>query len=394
MSSTYSLEGYGQMILDAVRTAGYREALRGAVTPGAVVLDIGTGTGILALMACQCGAARVYAIEPSDLIYLGIELAAANGYADRIHFIQGISTRITLPEPVDVIVSDLHGVLPLFQQLIPTIVDARQRFLAPGGRLVPQEDSLWAAVVELPEVYKKHTAAWSEDMYGLDLRPARPLAVNNVSQAEVAPENLLTPAQCWSTLDYYTVEEPNVRAELSWTMARTGTGHGMAIWFDTILAPGVTFSNGPGEQQVYGRCFFPWPELMNLEPGDLVTVNLAADLVGGDYLWRWDTRILSQGQPERLKADFRQSSLLGAAVSPASLKQRASSHVPVLSEDGKVDRFILELMEAKNTLGEIARQVAEKFPARFAGEGEALAHAGELSLRYGRPPDSKYWRDS
>ena len=120
MSSTYSLKGYGQMILDAVRTAGYWEALRGAVTPGAVVLDIGTGTGIFAMMACQCGAARVYAIEPSDLIYLGAELAAANGYADRIHFIQGISTQITLPEPVDVIVADIRGVLPLFQQLIPT----------------------------------------------------------------------------------------------------------------------------------------------------------------------------------------------------------------------------------------------------------------------------------
>ena len=158
--------------MQSVRRA-YREALREAINPGAVVLDIGTGTGIFAMMACQCGAARVYAIDPSDLVHLARELAAANGYADRIHFIQGISTRITLPEPVDVIVSDIRGSLPFFQQIIPTIVDARQRFLAPGGRLIPQEDTLWAAVVELPEVYEKYTAAWSENVYGLDLRPAR-----------------------------------------------------------------------------------------------------------------------------------------------------------------------------------------------------------------------------
>jgi protein arginine N-methyltransferase 1 len=52
------------MIVDAKRTAGYREALRRAVNTGAVALDIGTGVGMFALMACQCGAARVYAIDP------------------------------------------------------------------------------------------------------------------------------------------------------------------------------------------------------------------------------------------------------------------------------------------------------------------------------------------
>lgn len=393
MISTYSLNGYGQMIIDEKRTAGYRKALCQAVNPEAVVLDIGTGTGIFALMACQCGAARVYAIDPCDLVHLAREIAAANGYADRIHFIQGISNRITLPEPVDVIVSDIRGSLPFFQQIIPTIVDVRQRFLAPGGRLIPQEDTLWASVAELPELYEKYTSAWSENVYGLDLRPARSLAINNTYSATVSPENLMAPAQCWWTLNYYTVAEPNAQADLTWTVARTGTGHGIVTWFDTILAPGVAFSNGPGEKHVYGRSFFPWPEPMNLEPGDLVIVNLAANLVGDDYVWRWDTRILDQGQPGRIKADFRQSNFLGTAVSPVSLQQRASTHVPVLTEDGQIDRFVLKLMEGKNTLGEIARRLAAEFPAHFAGENEALARVGDLSLEYGRPLDHKYLRE-
>jgi hypothetical protein len=59
--------------------------------------------------------------------------------------------------------------------------------------------------------------------------------------------------------------------------------------------------------------------------------------------------------------------------------------VPILTEDGRIDRFIMELMDGKNPLGVIARQVAAEFPARFAGEGEALARVGELSLRYGGP---------
>ncbi len=395
MIYTYPLKGYGAMIADAKRTAGYLEALRQTITPGAVVLDIGTGIGMFAMMACQCGAARVYAIDPSDLIDLARELAAANSYADRIHFIQGISTRITLPEPVDVIVSDLHGALPFYQQIIPSIVDARQRFLAPGGRLIPQEDTLWAAVVELPEVYENLTAPWNENVYGLDLRLARPLAFNNSNSATVTPERLLAPAQCWWTLNFYTVEEPNAQAELTWTVARTGTAHGMAIWFDALLAPDVSFSNRPGERPgVYPSSFFPWPDPVNLAVGDVVSVDLAADLVGDDYIWRWDTRVLDQGQPRRLKAEFRQSSFYATVLSPQTLRQRAHSHVPILTEDGKIDGVILELMDGRNSLGEIARQLAARFPARFAGEPEALSRVGELSLKYGRPLDHKYLKDA
>jgi hypothetical protein len=62
----------------------------------------------------------------------------ANGYADRITFHQTLSSAITLPQPADVIVSDLRGVLPLMQHHIPAIVDARQRLLAPGGVLIPR----------------------------------------------------------------------------------------------------------------------------------------------------------------------------------------------------------------------------------------------------------------
>jgi protein arginine N-methyltransferase 1 len=359
------------------------------------VLDIGTGIGMFALMACQCGAARVYAIDPGDLIDLARELAAANGYADRIHFIQGISTRITLPEPVDVIVSDLHGSLPFFQQIIPSIVDARQRFLAPGGRLIPQEDTLWAAVVELPEVYEKHISAWKEDVYGLDLRAARPLAINQGYPARVTPEDMMAPAQCWWTLNFHTVAEPDARDEITWTTDRAGTAHGIVLWFDALLAPGVSFSNRPGESPgVYASFFFPWPEPVNLEAGDVVSVNLAANLVGDDYIWRWDTRVLDQGQPGQVKAEFRQSSLEGTVLSPPALRQRAHSHVPNLSQDGQIDGVILGLMDGKNSLGEIARRAAAEFPARFAGEGAALARAGELSLKYGRPLNNKYLKDA
>ena len=148
MAHVYSLGGYGDMIADQGRIEAYRQALRLVVKPGSVVLDIGTGIGIMAMMACQFGARRVYAIEPGDVIEVARELAAANGFADRIEFIQGLSTEVTLPERADVIVSDLRGVMPPFQHIIPSLVDARRRFLAPGGVLIPRRDTLWASILE------------------------------------------------------------------------------------------------------------------------------------------------------------------------------------------------------------------------------------------------------
>jgi protein arginine N-methyltransferase 1 len=131
------MQGYGSMIRDTARTGAYAGALRAVVRPDSVVLDIGTGSGILALLACRFGARKVYAVEPDDIIQLAREAAAANGFADRIEFIQGISTRLDLREKVDVIVSDLRGVLPALEQGLVSIMDARDRLLAPGGRLIP-----------------------------------------------------------------------------------------------------------------------------------------------------------------------------------------------------------------------------------------------------------------
>ena len=77
--------------------------------PGAVVVDLGSGTGILGLLACQAGAKRVYSIEETGLIELARDIGRTNGLADRIRFIKGLSTRVDLPEPADVILADQIG---------------------------------------------------------------------------------------------------------------------------------------------------------------------------------------------------------------------------------------------------------------------------------------------
>ena len=130
--------------------------------------------------------------------------------------------------------------------------------------------------------------------------------------------------------------------------------------------------------------FCPGPNL-SVWPGAIGwRCHLAGHLVGEEYLWKWDTRILEPGKAERPKADFRQSSFLGMPLSPAMLEQMSQSHLPELNQAGLIERFILERMDGHNSLEEIARQVAARFPGRFAQASEALGRVQELARKYSR----------
>ena len=373
------------MIADSPRMNAYAQALRQAVQPGSVVLDIGTGTGIMALLACQLGARRVYAIEPDDIIQVAREIAAANGCADRIEFLQNLSAQVSLPERADVVISDLRSVLPLFALHLPSIVDARRRFLAPGGTLIPLRDTLWAAVVEAPEIYSQHTAPWDGHRYGLNMEAARRMATNAWQKARMKPQQLLVQPQCWATLDYTVLEGPDASAQITWTAARPGIGHGFIVWFDALLTEGVCLSNAPGAPEViYGSAFFPWSTPVAIASGDSVSLTLQAHLVGKDYVWSWATRVLGPGDPPQVKANFQQSTFFGAPLSLGTLQKEAASHLPSLNEDGQIDQFILAQMDGETPLEELARRLLDRFPARFAHWQDALTRVGVLSAKYSR----------
>jgi SAM-dependent methyltransferase len=385
----YSIADYGAMIADKVRMGAFVRALREAVKPGTVVVDIGTGTGIFALLACRFGARRVYAIEPDDAIQVAREIAAANGFADRIEFVQAMSTDVTLPERANVIISDIGGILPWFQKHIPSIADARRRFLAPGGVMIPQRDTAWAAVVEAPELYARHTGPWNDNGFDIDMDAARRIVVNTWHKGRVTNDQLLAEPQRWATLDYASVQDPDVRARASWIVTRPGTGHGLAAGFDRVVSEGVHLSNAPDArddirpESIYGTIFFPWLAPVRLAAGDLVHVDLEARLIGQDYVWRWQTSVLDQGRAGADKADFTQSTFFGAPLSPDQLRKRGAGYTPTLNENGQIARFVLEAMGSGVTLGEIARRVSDEFSTRFPRPQDTLSYVADLAREYG-----------
>ena len=381
----YSIDGHGRMIADDVRMNGYVRAMEQLLKPNAVVLDIGTGTGICALLACRLGARRVYAVEPADVICVAREAARENGFADRIEFLQNVSTRVRLPEPADLVVSDLRGVLPPFQHHLPAIMDARQRLLAPDGVLIPARDVMKAAIVEAPDVYQECVGPWSENAWGFTMCAAKRLATNRWRKARFRPEQLLVAPQTWAELDYSALNSPHVSGSARWTLLRSGVGHGLCIWFDAFLGGTACFSNAPGNRElIYGTAFFPWSAPVALDAGDTVGVDIRADLVGDDYVWQWESRVRQPGQRECLKAHFKQSTFLGLSPSPKRLRKRAANHTPTLNDQGELDRRILTLMDGRTSLEEIACQVVRHFPNRSLRLHDILIRAGDLAEIYGR----------
>src|SRR5437899_7965145 len=167
----YDLADYGAMLAHHARTDAYAKAIARAVKPGDVVVEIGCGPGLFSLLACRAGARRVYAIESSDSVAFARELVAANGCNGQIEILRGSSRQLNLPERANVIVSDIRGTLPLLAGSVDSIEDARTRFLATGGVMIPGRDILCAALASVPEYYAGLLSPWEESGNGIRLSP-------------------------------------------------------------------------------------------------------------------------------------------------------------------------------------------------------------------------------
>jgi len=379
----YSLSDYGAMIADSSRLEAYKTAIAKAVQPGDYVLEIGCGPGAFALLACQAGARKVYAIDSEEIVHFARELAAANGFADRIEFIQSDSRRVQLPERVNIIVSDIRGSLPLFGHAIASLEDARQRFLAPGGRLIPQRDILKAAVIEAGDFYSKLISPWVKSISSLELSPSLPLLLNGSYASHFNRDQLLTEPQAWAVLDYSVGAKACPAANLDFSVTRAGTAHGICLWFETELVLGIGYSSlSQSSKTIYGQVFLPWLEAVPVQPGQQICLGLEANLVAEEYIWRWETRIRGNGK----NADrfFQQSTFQGANFTPQSLRRRAADFVPSLSEEGEANRWMLQAMDGKASLQEIAQAAAKIFPQTFPRWEDALHLAAQLATQFSR----------
>lgn len=368
----YNLYAYSQMLLCEERMAAYEAAIRAAIKPGAVVLEIGAGTGVMALLACKYGAGRVHAIEPAAEIVLARQAARDNGFEDRIVIHHARSTDVTLAERCDVLISDLRGVSPLYTSHLLDLIDARTRLLKADANWICQKDTFHVAVAEAPLGRSQVESWWDGSRWGLDLGSALPYATQSHYLRRCLPSELLSASEPWACIDYPYVESPHVRGQTALRVARAAPADGLSVWFEASLFGGVGFSNAPGKPpNVYGSMFLPWPKAVSLQVGDRVELRIDAVLSGAAYEWTWETRVRREGQAQPL-AEFRQSTLKGLIFSPEALVRCSARFVPPLSRVAEEEKFLLGLIDGHTTQGELAAGLRAHFPDRFPDESSAL----------------------
>ena len=381
MSVSFDFLDSCQSLLDARRVDSHARALQSAVAPHATVVDIGTGLGVFALLACRHGAGKVYAIDSRPMIHLAREVAAANGCADRIEFIEDDPRRVTLPERADVIVCDIRSVLPEFQ--VPVMIDARRRLLAPGGTLIPRSDRMYAAVVHSPHRHDALVGIWARHPQGLDMEAAHRRSADAWVEQRFAPDELVSEAVCWATIDYRTQDVNDIVGSVESTVTNCVSGHGLCVWFEANVGDGAVFSNRPQPQpSPYTAAFFPWPEAVPLNEGDSVAVLFEGNLAPGGYRWRWQTTVRSRTGDVRIQFEQDTARHAESGETTCALGSAVRPH-PSRQENLRVDRHALVAMDRGVTIGTIAQDLLDTFPRRFGGRGEALTYVGSLSQRYG-----------
>jgi type I protein arginine methyltransferase len=378
----YSLEQFATMFSDKIRMEAYSAAIAQCVRPNDAVLDLGCGPGIFALLACKAGARRVYAIDVNGVVDFGRQLAASNGFSEKIIFMRGDSRRIHLPERVSVVISDVRGVLPLYSHAIDTLQDARNRLLAQGGVLLPSRDTLFAAVVQVPAVYEQLAGAWRA-IPQLDLSPGLPLVLNTVQRQHIKPDQVISRPQAWHVLDYSAATKAPAENRIDLAITKTAVGHGLGVWFQTQLTADIGYSTEPrAEETVYGHLFLPWLEPVSLREGEMCSVDLRAHLVGNDYIWQWESNLPATAEHGEIR--FVQSSFYGSLFPPSVLQKRAAGFVPVLDESGLAERWILQAIDGQRSLEDIATEAAGQFPHVFQRVEDAFNRAAEIAEKYSR----------
>jgi len=281
-----NLRGHEPMLRDSVRCEAFRQAISGTVTPGCAVLDIGAGTGILSLFAAQAGARVVYAVERTPIAELAQRIVAENGFGDRIQVLQHDMDTLQLPEQVDVIVSEWLGGYGVDENLLPVVVLARDRWLKPGGRLIPETVTSWI-VPAYDELLQEDVDFWNSEPYGLNLKAIGQATARQLDCGcnYVKPEHLLcAPQRMWEVDGRaYSQEEAHQPfcARLEFVADREGPFNALAAWFQAQLNPQVMLCNGPAERDTHwGRSMFPVGQPLSVERGMGVAVNFVLEPQG------------------------------------------------------------------------------------------------------------------
>jgi len=349
------------MLADKVRMDSYKKAILEVVKKDDIVCDVGTGSGILAFFSILAGAKKVYAIERGEIIKEAEQLACKNGFADKIIFIKGSSDKVELPEKVDVITSELIGFFGLEENLHRFLIDARERFLKPEGRLIPSWLELYLAPVESEETWNKTVGFWNKDFYGLDFScPGKEAASRGFLVDYSNKINGLALPVMISHLNFFEIENLPLVFHAKFAANKKSYFHGLAGYFKAGLSKNIILSNSPSEPRTHWRqAFFPIEEALAVAKSDEIVCVIKALPQSNNLFWQWDTGLYRDGVEI---AKFSQSNF---HIDKEELIIGRKDFKPILTQEAEIYRRVLNLCDGNRTIEEISEIVFAEYPGKY-----------------------------
>jgi len=295
------IDFHRRMLADALRNEAFERALTRVIKRGETrVLDLGTGTGVLAFLSARLGAREVIAFERADVIELAKRLARANNIQG-IRFLHGDIRDYSGNLTVDVIVAEVLGNFAQEENIVESLNHAR-RYLAPGGIVIPARVESWCVPLTSSRL-SDELASFRGLGFGLDFALAEEMARDNTYVKRIAPEELLeVEPQRWDDLVLppaggarHPEPPPNKsvrQGAVRFVIPKTAAIHGFALWWEATLVEGISISTSPHAPETHWKqIFVPILKPLDCRAGDVVRFEIESDSGGGHGAWfRWQVQ--------------------------------------------------------------------------------------------------------
>lgn len=286
---------HDRMLADKVRVDTYYEALSHHIREGDVVIDLGTGSGILSFFAASQNPRRIHALDHSDVIEAAESLAEANGIRN-VSFERVNSKSFEIGEKADVIIHEQLGEALFDEKMVENLLDLRDRLLKPGGKILPGKFELFVEPVRLKEEYYV-PFVWEQNLHGVDFERMKDLGggleysyyVKNMQPAHF--EALLCePAPIFS-IDLHEAETPDLPTSLEYRkpVVNPGPLHGFCVYFEAHFDDERHFGNAPWKRNTSWLLPLLRVEKGEYESGQNLHFRLAARDLSDVAAWNWSS---------------------------------------------------------------------------------------------------------
>jgi len=368
-----NIASHHSMIFDEHRNALYGDAIRKCVDSESIVLDLGAGMGLHGFMAAKAGARKVYLVEPADVLDVAAMAGQSNELAANVQYIKKIIEETQIPDPIDIIISVFTGNFLLTEDLLPSLIYARNKFLAPAGRLIPDRAKMEVVPVMSPEFYDKHINSWLSPVQGLDYSLVRKFIVNKLfyCNSETFKGDFLAEPSEILDIDLMTVEKAECESKTSVSITTDGICHGWLGWFQTRLGD-AWLSTSPKEKTTHwNQAFLPLDPPIPVQAGQIMNFDLKR-LEFGE--WTWTVTIDNVRQ--------RHSTFLSRPLTTMAMEKKIDTHKAVLNDRGKMVLSVLQKLDGNISTEEIALSLVELHPDVFPGYSQAKQFVIDLIENY------------